>query len=228
MPLWDDEKESIWMLPGYMDAIQQAGGIPIIFPFSTDESELAQLTDMCNGILFTGGQDVSPQLYNEPCIGDVVSCCAKRDVMESIVLKMVIDTDKSVLGICRGIQFFNVAFGGSLYQDLSLQHPSSIVHCQNIPYDIPVHEVILESDSPLFDCLGVARFSVNSYHHQAIKELAVCLEVMAKSSDDLVEAVYLPSKKFFWAVQWHPEFSFLVDDNSRKIFEKFVGSMESP
>ena len=74
MPLWDDDKESMWMLPGYFDGIKQAGGIPIMFPFTSDDQEIDQLMGMCNGILFTGGHDVSPSLYGEEALS-CVSCC---------------------------------------------------------------------------------------------------------------------------------------------------------
>ena len=91
MPLWDDEKDSIWMLPGYMDGIIEAGGTPIIFPFSDDAEELTGLVKLCGGILFTGGHDVSPELYREEALPGLVSCCEKRDIMESIVLRAAME-----------------------------------------------------------------------------------------------------------------------------------------
>lgn len=226
MPLWDDEKDSIWMLPGYMDGISQAGATPIIFPFSNDEEELTRLVDMCDGILFTGGQDVTTTLYNEEAMEGLVFNCEKRDSMESIVLKICMRKNKSILGICRGIQFINVALGGSLYQDLPLQHPSNVEHNQRPPYDKPIHEVVLTNDSPLYECLQVDKLQVNSCHHQAIKNLAPQLQVMATSTDGLIEAVYMPTHKFLWAFQWHPEFSYNTNINSNKIFKAFVDSMK--
>lgn len=226
MPLWDDERDSIWMLPGYMDGISQAGATPIIFPFSNDEEELSQLIDMCDGILFTGGHDVTPKLYHEETMEGLVSCCEKRDSMEMLVLKICMEQDKSILGICRGIQFINAALGGSLYQDLATQHSSGIEHHQQPPYDKPIHEVILTNDSPLWNCLQTDKLQVNSYHHQAVKEPAAQLRVMATSPDGLIEAVYMPTQKFLWAVQWHPEFSYKTDINSRKIFKLFIDSMK--
>ena len=94
MPLWDDDKESMWMLPGYFDGIKQAGGIPIMFPFTSDDQEIDQLMGMCNGILFTGGHDVSPSLYGEEALS-CVSCCEARDSMETLVLQKVIETQLS-------------------------------------------------------------------------------------------------------------------------------------
>ena len=226
MPLWDEEKESIWMLPGYPEGIEQAGGLPVILPLTEDERELEQLVSMCDGFLFTGGQDVSPDLYGEVPLDQLGETCGKRDIMESIVLKKAMSTDKPILGICRGIQFINAALGGTLYQDLPSQHPSETEHHQPAPYDIPVHEVKIVMDSPLYRCLQAERLSVNSCHHQAVKKLAPCLEPMAFSPDGLVEAAYLKDKKYLWAVQWHPEFSFRKDETSRRIFASVIKAME--
>ena len=146
--------------------------------------------------------------------------------MERLVLEDAMKKDKPILGICRGIQMINALLGGTLYQDLPTQHPSDIDHHQTPPYDVPVHDVIIKKDSPLYECLGSDRISVNSYHHQAVKDVAPCLEVMAESEDGIVEALYKPSYSFLWAVQWHPEFSYKKDGNSRKIFKAFVSNFK--
>ena len=222
MPLWDDDKESIWMLPGYMDGIKEAGGLPIIFPMTTDEEEIKQLCDMCTGFLFTGGHDVSTELYHEKPIPGMVDSCRTRDDMELKVLDIAVKQDKAVLGICRGIQFINAALGGSLYQDLPSQRPSAVEHHMTAPYDRAAHKVKICEDSPLYKLLDKEKLGVNSYHHQAIKKLSPQLKAMAVSEDGLIEAVYIPGKKYIWAMQWHPEFSFRVDQDSRKIFKSFV------
>ncbi len=222
MPLWDDEKDSIWMLPGYLGGIKLGGGLPVIFPFTEDENELEQLVRICDGFLFTGGHDVSPALYHEKPLGGLVACCQKRDVMESMVLRKAIEWDKPVLGICRGIQFINVFLGGTLYQDIPTQAPSEIEHHQTAPYDKPAHTVSVADESPLHNCLGLNSLPVNSYHHQAVRKLAPSLDAMAYSPDGLIEAVCMPGAKFLWAVQWHPEFSFGTDHNSRRIFQEFI------
>lgn len=225
MPLWDDEKDSIWMLPGYMEGISQAGAIPFIFPFSSDEKELRELTDLCDGFVLTGGHDVSPELYGEVPLEGMVLCCKKRDDMEQIVFRLALKADKPVLGICRGIQFINVMLGGTLFQDIPSQHPSETEHHQKAPYDVPSHEVKITDKSPLMACLGTESISVNSCHHQAVRDLAPGLSVMAMAPDGIVEAVCRPESRFLWAVQWHPEFSYLKDENSRKIFSAFVDAM---
>ncbi len=155
----------------------------------------------------------------------LVSSNTIRDKMEFYILRKAIDSDKPVLGICRGIQFINAALGGTLYQDIKLQHPSKVEHHQNPPYNIPVHVVSVNVDSPLHKCLNADKLQVNSYHHQAVKQIAPNLKVMATSEDGLTEAVYMPGHRFIWGVQWHPEFSYTTDENSRKIFRAFIDAM---
>ena len=142
------------------------------------------------------------------------------------MFQRVLELDKPILGICRGIQLINALMGGSLYQDLDEEHPSNTKHHQSPPYDIPCHKVSIQKESPLYELLQTEELSVNSYHHQAVKKLAPNLSAMAYSTDGLVEAVYAPEKRYVWALQWHPEFSFLKDRNSKKIFESFVKAMK--
>ncbi len=222
MPLWDEEKDSIWMLPGYMDGIRQAGGIPIILPFTTDAQEIGRLVGLCAGIVFTGGQDVLPAVYGEAPLEGMIDGCAKRDETEILFLRQALSADIAVLGICRGIQLINAALGGSLYQDLPTQRPSKTAHRQKPPYDSPAHDVTIVRDSPLYACLGREILPVNSCHHQAVRTLAPGLSVMAQAPDGLIEAVCKPDARFLWAVQWHPEFSYRKDENSRRIFRAFA------
>lgn len=222
MPLMDDEKESLWMLPGYFDGIMEAGGIPVMLPLTNIHEILLECAVRCDGFLFSGGHDISPITYGEAVLNSSVKCCPIRDRMESIILKRVEELRKPVLGICRGIQFINVFHGGTLYQDLSLQHPSEINHHQSPPYEKPIHKVTIKEGSPLHALCGKTDLAVNSYHHQAIKDLGRGLEVMATSSDGLVEAVRLKDYGFLWGVQWHPEFSHEEDLTSKKIFRMFV------
>ena len=222
IPLFDDQKDSMWMLPGYFDGIAEAGGVPIMLPLTDDEAALRQCVELCSGVVFTGGQDISPALYGEEKLNETVNGCPARDTMEAIVLKLAMEQDKAILGICRGVQFINVSLGGSLYQDLPTQHPSEVCHRQTPPYNTPIHSVALVPNSPLAELLHSDTLTVNSYHHQAIKVLAPGLEPMAISPDGLVEAVCRPASRFLWAVQWHPECLHKNDPDSRAIFRRFV------
>ena len=225
-PLWDEEKNSYWMLPGYPEGVKEAGAIPVVLPLTAGGADIARLMDLCDGFLFTGGQDVAPQLYGETMKLTCGELCPARDTLERELLHLALERDKSILGICRGIQLLNACLGGTLYQDLPTEHPSETVHTMTPPYDRTAHTVHIWPMTPLASLLEKTELEVNSCHHQAVKTLAPGLAEMARSTDDLIEAVYLPGKTFVWAVQWHPELSFRTDENSRKIFQAFIGNVE--
>ena len=223
-PLVDIQRESYWLVPGYMKGIEVSGGIPIMLPPTCNKADIDALINMCDGFLFTGGQDISPSLYREKRSSLCGEVCKERDTMEEILFEKVLENDKSALGICRGIQFFNAYLGGTIYQDLIAETKTKVFHKQKPPYGKPSHIVNLVKGSPLQNLLKTHNLSVNSYHHQGVKKLAGNLEPMAYATDNLVESVYMPSKKFVWAVQWHPEFSYTTDKYSRRIFKAFVDS----
>ena len=124
VPLVDAERESYWMLPGYMNGIEQAGGIPVMLPLTADPDTLQQLADTLDGFLLTGGQDVSPVFYQAQTVAHCEACCAERDAMEQALFGIAWAQDKPILGICCGIQLINILLGGMLYQDLPTKHPS--------------------------------------------------------------------------------------------------------
>ncbi len=222
VPLWDDEKESIWMLPGYMNGIKEAGAIPVILPLASEQQDALEVFEKCDGLLMTGGHDVSPSLYKEQCGMKCGASCKERDLLETALYTKALEQDKPILGICRGIQLINVLQGGTLYQDLPTEYASGIEHHMKPPYTNFAHFVNIKEGTPLYYLLSTRKLGVNSYHHQAIKILGSDLEIMAESEDGLIEAVRHMEKKFVWAFQWHPEFDFHVNENSRKIFEAFV------
>ena len=193
-----------------------------MFPFAVDEDEVSQLIELVDGVLFSGGQDIDPKEYKEESLGEVIKLCDKRDALEFLMLKEALRQKKPILGICRGLQVINVGLGGSLYQDIPLQHPSEVNHRQPAPYSEPIHEVSLVEGAPLRTDLGRDSILVNSCHHQAIKDLAETLKPMAFAPDGLIEAVYMPDYSFLWAVQWHPEYMYQNDENSRRILKAFV------
>lgn len=224
--LYDDEKNSYWMLPGYMRMLEVAGALPLMLMLTDSKPVLDQYFALCDGLLFPGGQDVDPAVYGAKRARLCGSACTLRDEMEGYLLKLALEADKPVLGICRGIQFLNAALGGTLYQDLPTEHPSAIDHQMSPPYDRSVHSVAVQPDTRLCDILDEGDLPVNSYHHQAIKELAQGLRVDAVTPDGLIEAVDLPGHRFCLAVQWHPELNFESDAASRKIIAAFAASMK--
>ncbi|MFI3319783.1 MAG: gamma-glutamyl-gamma-aminobutyrate hydrolase family protein [Rikenellaceae bacterium] len=224
LPLWDNQKSSIWMLPGYVDALRLSGAIPTILPLEIEDEDLKQLCNHCDGFLLTGGHDVSPSLYNEPKSPHCGDANPLRDSLETRVFNYATERNMPILGICRGIQIINALCGGTLYQDLPSEYDPSCreIHQMSPPYDQPCHRVSVVDGSPLHLLTKAKILDVNSYHHQAIKTLAPDLATMATSEDGLIEAVYMPSKRFVWAVQWHPEFNFHTSQSSRAIVGAFV------
>ena len=222
MPLWDDEKKSLWMLPEYMSSLEDFGAVTIMLPLTTNETILDYFISLCDGFLLTGGQDVSPLLYHEQPSPQCGVSCDMRDAMDSYILIKSIEQNKAVLGICRGIQLMNVVLGGTLYQDLPTENGSNIDHHMSAPYDREAHKLHIINHTPLRTLLGKELISVNSYHHQAVKILAKPLSAMAYAEDKIIEAAYMPSRKFIWGIQWHPEFSYKVSEKSKAIFRAFL------
>ena len=159
VPLIDRQRESYWMLPGYMLGIEEAGGLPVMLPLTRDERELGQLTDTVDGFLFAGGQDVSPRFYNAPRSPFCGESCEERDEMEKILLSLATERDKPILGICRGIQFLNAATGGDLYQDLPSERPTGVTHCQARPMTAPSTPSACSRIPPSGGCSGRKRLS---------------------------------------------------------------------
>ena len=229
VPLVDYGRESLWMLPGYFDAVLEAGGVPVMLPLSDDRDALARALDAVDGLVVTGGQDVGPALYGEKDPEAVALCgelCRERDAMEALLVPAALERDLPLLGICRGLQALNVILGGTLWQDLPKQLPSEVEHHGKAPYENPVHVVDVPAGTPLAACVGAGELPVNSFHHQALRDVAPGLEVMATAADGVVEAVWRPASRFCWAVQWHPEFSHAVDEPSRRIFSALVEACE--
>jgi len=218
-PLWDSERKSVWMLPEYLDAIRCAGGIPVVLPLLAEPEDIQRLAGEFDGFLFTGGHDVSPELYGATNTGQSASC-PERDAMETFLLKAVLKEDKPVFGICRGLQFINAVLGGTLWQDLPTEHPSDIIHRQGKPYDNPAHTVWLQGR--LESLLGKTELRVNSRHHQAVRDLSSELIPAAVSPDGIIEAATMPGKRYVLAVQWHPEYLYDKDGDSFLLFESFI------
>ncbi len=201
--------------------------LPILIP-DLEEPALTDLLAQMDGFVFQGGSDMAPDTYGEQPIGRWQGD-AYRDAYEMGILDYAIRHEKPVFGICRGFQLMNVYFGGTLYQDIVTQLPDALEHRDATLYDQLNHEISL-TPSKLLDRLHRHETvrSVNSVHHQAVKDLGQCLDVLATSpADGLIEAfqwTQAPEGKVL-AVQWHPEFSWnsktpLIEPNS--IYELFL------
>ena len=222
MPLYDAEKKSYWIQPRYLQMLEAENAIPLVLPLTTNHYELDYFIEICGGFLLSGGHDVSPAVYREERKPWCGPCCEARDEMEQYILRKAVEADRSVLGICRGIQLMNVCYDGTLYQDLKTEYGTCINHRIEPSYDKTVHMNTIQKDTPLYDILGKEHIRVNSYHHQGILKLAEALQPMAVAPDGLIESVWLPEKAFVWGVQWHPEYDYQKNVASQQIFQAFV------
>ncbi len=210
----------------YFRALVEAGAKPeeleLVNAREAQSIEAGIRSGVYDGVLFTGGEDVDPTLYQESVKYDNVRVNRERDDFEMALLDQAMNRRLPILGICRGVQMINVKFGGTLYQDLAGDRGPEFVHRQQGSRSETTHEVTLtDPDSRLGEAVsGSCR--VNSLHHQAIKRLGRGLKVTAHSEDGLVEAVEAAgSYPFLLAVQWHPEE--IVDrPEQREILTRFL------
>ena len=217
----DNELSTMVQNP-YINAIEGAGGIPIVFPYVSDDETIERLVDICDGIFFTGGADIVPKHYGEEARENIGAIQEHRDEFELRVLQRVIESSKPILAICRGAQLVNVALGGTLYQDIPSEVRTKISHVQHEPKFSPSHNVRIMVDTPLYEMLRSEQIKANSFHHQAIKALGSGLEIMAVAEDGIIEAVYSSDRQYLRAYQWHPERLFETDKQNRMIFEDFI------
>lgn len=180
----------------YTDAITKAGGIPLIIPTIDSEEQAAAILGKLDGILFSGGEDVGPSYYGEEVWNETVEVDTLRDCSDFLLARAALAQGKPILAICRGSQLMNVVLGGSLYQDIPSQIPGSIRHSGSD------HTIGVEPGSVLHKLFNSDSLTVNSFHHQCVKDLGKGITVTARSSDGIVEAWEAPG---IIAVQFHPE-----------------------
>lgn len=216
--------DKIFINSGYINVIIKAGGIPLLLPLNADEKTTDQLLALVDGVVLSGGQDVHPSYYQEeqhPLLGITAQ---QRDEHELHIVRVASVQKKPILGICRGLQLINVAFGGTLYQDLS-QHTtdSKKAHSLDEYMDTKLHSVNIISGSILHKLLHTTEVMTNSYHHQAIKNLAQGFRIAAKAEDGVIEAIEnIEENPWILAVQWHPEVMVESHPEMVKLFEALI------
>jgi gamma-glutamyl-gamma-aminobutyrate hydrolase PuuD len=199
----------------YAEALRRSGVEPVLIS-PGEPRALAGL----QGLLLSGGTDLNPARYGEtPHPGNEAPDDA-RDEMETALLAEALAADLPVLAICRGMQLFNVAHGGTLIQHLD----NSAAHVvRDRDPALPVHPILIEPDTRLAAILGEGAYAVNSRHHQAVDRVGAGLRVTARSTPDgVIEALERGDRRFALAVQWHPEDQVRRDSTQRKLFESFA------
>ncbi len=211
------------LLQAYVDALVQAGAAPVLIPNGLPSETREALFARLDGILFTGGGDISLDYFEGEAHPSIDGVNRQRDELELSLVRTAVEQEKPFLGICRGFQVVNVALGGTLFTHIPDQKPGSLKHdyYPKYPRNHLAHPVKVEAESRLAAILGETELKVNSLHHQGAKLVPDSLNPVAYAPDGLVEAVELPGHPFAMAVQWHPEW--LTDQPAtRRLFRAFV------
>ncbi|MGB5106231.1 MAG: gamma-glutamyl-gamma-aminobutyrate hydrolase family protein [Candidatus Zixiibacteriota bacterium] len=203
----------------YYEAVEAAGAVAIAIPLTERHEHIHRYVSIVDGLFIVGGDDVHPELYGEPIDPLCHPQMPRRDNFEVALIKATFAARKPILGICRGLQIMNVAFGGSLYQDLSYQSGAGN-HSQQGELDFATrHRVNVVPNSLLSRLTGESAFETNTAHHQGIKRVGNGIKIAATAEDGVIEAI--EADGFTLGVQWHPE-AWGQDKVSRSIFSAFV------
>jgi putative glutamine amidotransferase len=209
----------------YVRAVESAGGVPIILPPQRDSVD--ELIAVIDGLLLSGGPDVDPGRYGDNYVHPATyGIDPDRDQFEIDLFDAARRHGIPAFGICRGIQVMNVALGGTLIQDVSTEHPGAAEvghrqHERGLDESAVGHKLSAVEPTPL-PIFGNNDLGVNSFHHQAIRDIAADLIPVAYSPDGLVEAVVLRDNPEVFGVQWHPELMFERDDAHLRPFARLV------
>jgi len=209
----------------YVRSVEAAGGLPVILA-PGGAAQHPGLLERLHGIILSGGLDIDPSRYGEDRHPTVTRTSLERDEFESTLLKEALERGLPVLAICRGMQMLNVVLGGTLIQDIPSQVGTAICHNDpEKPRNTIAHEVAIAPGSRLHQILPLGRIEVNSFHHQAPKQLGKGLVPVAFSDDGVIEAVELAGSQFVLGVQWHPEAFWAHGAPFAPIFEALVGEV---
>ncbi|MBA3870229.1 MAG: gamma-glutamyl-gamma-aminobutyrate hydrolase family protein [Anaerolineae bacterium] len=205
-----------------IQAVEEAGGLPVLIPISIKDEALREIYERLDAILLPGGGDMRPDIYGADMNPLTDNIDDARDHVEVELTRWAVSDDLPVFGICRGHQVVNVALGGTLIQDVPSEIGTGISHNVTVPRNSRPHDVEIDPGSRLASILGTTHIAVNSLHHQSVGLAAPDMCVTAYSADGVVEAIEMPHKKFVLSVQWHPEDLYRDDPAMKRLFKAFV------
>lgn len=205
----------------YIRAVERAGGVPVTLAPLQEKTLVERYASLLDGLIISGGKDIPPVLYGEDKHPDTDPLPEERPLFEIALVRLFRELDKPVLGICYGCQLLNVAFGGTLIQDIPSQIGNGVKHRR------ARHVVTIREGSLLRRILGKAEVEIVSSHHQAVKKPADGLLVAATAPDGVVEAIELEDARFFVGVQWHPEMDPEAEATGRLMYAFVQAAMES-
>ena len=213
--------ERIYVNKDYVDAVNKAGGVPLLLPPVEDAETVCRYVRLCDGFILSGGGDINPALYGEIPHPKLEEFHSTLDRAQWLLTQEILRADKPLLAVCRGVQLLNVVQGGSLWQDVSaIDHPV-MLHSQFSPRGDLFHPVDIAQDSILHRLFG-DKLVVNSFHHQCLKDPGKGLEITATAPDGIIEAVEMPDHRFVIGIQWHPEMLLTASDTMLPLFRQLM------
>ncbi len=207
----------------YLQAIQEAGGVPLVLPLAVSRAQHRFLLQRLDGLLVTGsGSDLAPQFYGESQQYPFQQMSEERARLELGLSKLAFEDQVPTLGICGGMQSMNVALGGTLIQDIPAQIATKIQHLQKNSAEHTVHFIDIEAKTLLRRIIKKPRIRVNSSHHQSVKAIPKSFQISAVASDGIIEAIEAEGHPFWLGVQWHPEFLYRKDALQKRLFSALI------
>lgn len=213
-------EEKYYIVKDYVKAVEASGGIPVLIPPVKSETKIKSMVRVLDGLLLSGGKDLDPKYYGEEPVG-VWRIDPEKDVLELTLTRTALKRNIPILGICRGCQVLNVVGGGTVAQHLSTQK-GAIKHWQTAPDAYPTHGLELRKGTRLLQIIGESRIRVNSFHHQAIKDVAKGYKVSAVAPDGTVEAIESEGDSWVIGVQFHIEYLWEEYPEFKRIFVDFI------
>jgi putative glutamine amidotransferase len=229
---WQNPKNSRFIYGSYqtyVNALEAAGGVPVLIPLLSDLSGLTALLPRLDGLLLSGGADIQPRLYGEDPHPMLDRVDPTLDELELALVQWAIENDLPTLGICRGMQILNVALGGSLYQDLATMYPGSLRHASwDLPRNKTIHRISVKAGSRMEKILGVRELNANSLHHQGVKVLGRGVCITGYAEDGVAELMEISEQRFMLAAECHPEYLYQDEPAWARLFAAFVAACSMP
>jgi putative glutamine amidotransferase len=206
----------------YVRSVIEAGGIPVILPFSEDDKVVAETMSYVDGLLLSGGHDICPLVYGEEPKQGIGPVWPERDHFDMLLLKIAEKRRIPIMGICRGHQIVNVYHGGTIFQDLKYDKNCYIKHSQNQDPATATHTVNIEKNSRFAKIIGATKLVTNTHHHQTVNKVGKGLTVVARAEDGTVEALEATNYPYLQTYQFHPEMMSVNNDKAKLLFKDFV------
>ncbi len=206
----------------YVNALALAGAVPLLLPVVNDEEIICEQVKQIDGLLLSGGYDIAPLIYGEEPVRHLEFVHHDVDIHQIYAVKCAYAANIPIFGICRGIQVINVAFGGTLHQDVAQIPGSSVQHSQKAKMHAATHTVDIVPGTRIFEIFGRESLVTNSFHHQAVKVPPLDFIVSGQAKDGVVEAIEQIGELFVVGVQWNPEMMVVHYPEMLRLFQEFV------